>query len=57
MDYVGKAMRDKCVQEAYGILCKRGYLHPINSCYYKLLGILDREGYNALIKYVEETKI
>lgn len=57
MAYVGEAMRDMLVQKAYGMLKKRGYKFPISSCYWNLLGILDRDGESALYKYVNELKI
>ena len=50
-------MRDMLVQKAYGNLKKRGYSYPLSTCYYVLLGILDREGEEALNKYVKTVEI
>lgn len=47
MAFVGEAMKDMLVQKAYGNLKKRGYSYPLSTCYYVLLGILDREGEEA----------
>jgi len=55
--FVGSATRDYYVQVAYGTLKKRGYSHPIGSCYYKLLGILDRDGLDALEWYVKNVPV
>ena len=57
MGYVGEAMEDMLIQKAYGKLKKRGYTLPISSCYYNLLGILQREGEKALDNYIENVKI
>jgi hypothetical protein len=57
MAFVGEAMEDMLVQKAYGNLKKRGYSYPLSSCYYVLLGILDREGEEALNEYVRTVEI
>lgn len=57
MGFVGKEMEDILIQKAYGKLKKRGYTLPLSSCYYVLLGILQREGEKALDNYVEVVEI
>lgn len=57
MAFVGDATRDMLVQKAYGILQKRGYQYPISSCYWTLLGILDRDGEEALYRYAKQAAI
>ena len=43
MPYIGEAMKDMLIQKAYANLKKRGYKYPLSTCYYALLGVLDRE--------------
>ena len=57
MAFVGEAMKDILVQKAYGDLKKRGYSYPLSTCYYVLLGILDKEGEEALNEYVRTVEI
>lgn len=57
MAYIGEAIKDMLVQKAYNNLKKRGYSYPLSSCYYVLLGILDREGERALNEYVKTVEI
>lgn len=57
MSYVGKFTEDYCIQVAYGMLQKRGYKLPLHTCYYVLLRVLQREGEEALYKYVKTVKI
>lgn len=57
MGFIGKEMEDMLVQKAYNNLKKRGYKYPISTCYYSLLGVLQREGEQVLNKYVAEVQI
>jgi hypothetical protein len=57
MPYIGEAMKDMLIQKAYANLKKRGYKYPLSTCYYALLGVLDREGEHGLNKYVEKINI
>lgn len=57
MAFVGEAMKDMLVKKAYNNLKKRGYSYPLSTCYYVLLGILDREGEGALNEYVKTVEI
>ncbi len=55
--FVGKEAEDMCIQKAYGILQKRGYQLELNTCYYSLLGILQRDGLKALYEYAGSVNI
>ena len=57
MAYVGEAMKDILVQKAYADLKRRGYKYPISTCYYALLGVLDREGEDGLNRYIKNVSI
>lgn len=57
MAYVGDAARDMCVQRAFSILRERGYQAELSSCYWRLLGVLDREGEKALYEYARTIPI
>lgn len=50
--YVGEEVKDMCIQKAFGILKKRGYTGGMSEpVYYRLLGVLDRDGEDALYRY------
>lgn len=57
MAFVGEAMKDMLIQKAYSNLKKRGYSYSLNTCYYVLLGVLNREGEEALNEYVKKVEI
>lgn len=57
MAFVGEAMKDMLIQKAYSNLKKRGYSYSLSTCYYVLLGILNREGEEALNEYVKKVEI
>lgn len=57
MEYIGQACEDMLVQKAYNDLRERGYSQPLQTCYWTLLGVLQREGSKALDKYVETVMI
>lgn len=56
MSYVGKAAEDYCIQVAYDMLRCRGYKLPLHTCYYAMLGVLQRDGEEALYRYVKTVK-
>lgn len=57
MAYIGEAMKDMLIQKAYGNLKKRGYKYSLSTCYYVLLGVLDRDGEKGLNEYVNKVNI
>lgn len=57
MSYMGKSTEDYCIQVAYGMLQKRGYKLPLHTCYYTMLGVLQRKGEKALYEYTKTVKI
>ena len=57
MAYLGVDMKEMCIQKAYGLIRKRGYNKPINTVYWVFMGVLDRDGEDALYEYAKTVNI